>query len=77
MEQQDFEITIKPGGTASAQTLRVQHQDETFQFTIGNQTVSILNNGDNSWSLVSGELAQELVNEIGQAIETWYRSQPL
>lgn len=77
MEQQDFEITVRPEDATLPETIRVQHRDETFRFNLDGVDISILNNGDNSWSLVSGELAQERVNEIGQAIEAWYRRQPL
>ncbi|PPL04786.1 hypothetical protein [Parapedobacter indicus] len=77
MEQQEFEITLKPEDAALPETISVQHRDETFRFTLNGADISILNNGDNSWSLVSGDLAQERVNAIGQAIEAWYGRQPL
>jgi len=72
-----FEVNILLTGSTVSQSLKIQHNDETFQFELGGTEASILNNGDNSWSLVSGVLKQEVVNEIGQAIEAYYRAQPL
>lgn len=52
----------------------IYHQSETFDFNYEGIEVSILNNGDNSWSGVKGELDQEVINSIGAAIEIYYNN---
>ncbi|MBS7565700.1 hypothetical protein MTO98_01975 [Mucilaginibacter sp. SMC90] len=51
----------------------VTHLDETFVVETGNGTITLINNGDNSWSIVNGDISQESANIIGQAIEDHYR----
>lgn len=62
------EFEIKPELSSKAQ-LVVKHHTETFDFVLNGSEVSIINNGDNSWSIVSGDLDQETANLIGDAIE--------
>lgn len=50
----------------------VSHETETFDVDLGAAQVSLINNGDNSWSAVENLLDQETVNEIGGAIEAHY-----
>jgi hypothetical protein len=77
MQNKNFCISIQLPDSAGQQKVSVQHIDETFELTFNNTDASIINNGYNSWSLVSGQLSQEQVNVIGQGIEIYYRSQPL
>jgi hypothetical protein len=69
----NFSIDVRLSGDQQNSVLMVNHPDETFVVTIGTRQISIINNGDNSWSLVTGDLSQENVNIIGQAIEDVYR----
>lgn len=55
--------------------LKVHHKDETFEVELNGKIVAILNNGDNSWSSVAGDLDQLTVNLIGDAIEQFYKGQ--
>lgn len=55
----------------------VCHESETFDVEIEGIQVSLINNGDNSWSAVENVLDQETVNEIGAAIEAHYARLPL
>lgn len=57
--------------------VKVTHIDETFGFELDGNQISIINNGDNSWSQVEGNTSQEIINKIGQAIEDYYQRQPL
>lgn len=67
-----FEITfIMPGSERPKQAL-VRHDTETFDLEVDGLDVVLLNNGDNSWSSLKGELDQESVNVIGAAIEEHY-----
>ncbi|MGV3763782.1 hypothetical protein [Parapedobacter sp.] len=50
----------------------VYHETETFDVDLGTAQLSLINNGDNSWSAVENLLDQETVNEIGSAIEGYY-----
>lgn len=77
MDKKQFEISLNLRDADSPESLLVNHTDETFRFNLKGKEISIINNGDNSWSLVSGDLSQERVNEIGQDIEAYYRSKPL
>ena len=63
----DFEIEIFKNGTRKVAT--VSHNGETFDLDYFGTAVSLINNGDNSWSIVEGDISQEHANEIGQAIE--------
>jgi len=68
-----FEITfIMPGSEQPKQAL-VRHDTETFDLEVDGLDVVLLNNGDNSWSSLKGELDQESVNVIGAAIEEHYQ----
>lgn len=71
----DFSINVCLPPDDRKFILKVHHQDEAFDFIMDAQTLSIINNGDNSWSLIKGELSQEIVNIIGQAIEDYYQQQ--
>ena len=75
VDDSNFEIpvTLKDGDQATH--LKVHHIDETFGVELDGKTVSILNNGDNSWSLVEGDLDQLTINLIGDAIEQFYKEQ--
>ena len=64
-------VTLKDADRVSY--LDVSHLDETFSVKLPYQTIVVLNNGDNSWSLVSGDLDQLAVNLIGDAIEQFYK----
>ncbi|OOQ61966.1 hypothetical protein [Mucilaginibacter pedocola] len=66
-----FNITATLEGGSEMQ-YNVTHQDETFVVQTGAGTITLINNGDNSWSIVNGEISQELANTIGQAIEDHY-----
>ena len=74
-DDSNFEIlvTLKDAGLATY--LKVHHTDETFEVELDGKAVSILNNGDNSWSLVEGDLDQLNINLIGDAIERFYKEQ--
>ena len=54
----------------------VHHESETFDVEFEGKRVSLINNGDNSWSAVENLLDQEVVNEIGTAIEAHYARMP-
>lgn len=68
-----FEITFNMPGTEHPTTTLVRHDTETFDLAVGGLDVSLINNGDNSWSSLKGELDQETVNVIGAAIEEHYK----
>jgi len=51
----------------------VHHTGETLGVELDRRTVSILNNGDNSRSLVEGDPDQLNINLIGDAIEQFYK----
>ncbi|MDF3077275.1 MAG: hypothetical protein K0S09_1164 [Sphingobacteriaceae bacterium] len=71
-----FEIKVDLNNTGETVSLQVRHQEETFDFSLNGTDVSILNNGDNSWSGVSNAPSQELVNRIGAEIEKHFRGLP-
>ncbi|HVW98020.1 MAG TPA: hypothetical protein VHA56_18765 [Mucilaginibacter sp.] len=56
-------------------SLDVEHVDETFNVRYQNELISMINNGDNSWSEVYGNHPQELINQLGQAIENYFSRQ--
>ncbi|MBK0379262.1 hypothetical protein [Mucilaginibacter segetis] len=69
---QPFELQITdPNGTEVS--LQVSHESETFDMDYRGKPLSLLNNGDNTWSSLKGALDQETVNLIGAAIEQYYR----
>jgi len=75
-----FTITLRLPGQTKPQTILINHLSETFDFQFNGQQVSIINNGDNSWSEVGNALDQETVNLIGEKIEvhfTGLKSDPL
>jgi hypothetical protein len=72
-DDRNFNITVTLEKADQATLLEVNHFDETFGVQLQGKTIVILNNGDNSWSLVSGEIDQLDVNIIGQAIEQFYK----
>lgn len=72
-----FQVTLQLPDQQGSQKLNILHTDETFSFELHGSPLSIINNGDNSWSLVSGNAAQEIVNQIGDAIEQHYQRQTL
>jgi hypothetical protein len=69
----NFNIIVTLKDADRAPHLDVNHFDETFSVKLQDQSIVILNNGDNSWSLVSGEINQLNVNIIGDAIEQFYK----
>lgn len=73
-DDRNFNITVTLENADHITHLNVHHFDETFSVQLQGKTIVILNNGDNSWSLVSGEIDQLDVNIIGQAIEQFYKN---
>lgn len=69
MDMRDFEIRYMDPSRDDERTLKVNHSTETFDLEFDGSAVSLINNGDNSWSLVEGDLDQVTVNLIGDAIE--------
>ncbi|TWR28558.1 hypothetical protein FPZ42_04915 [Mucilaginibacter achroorhodeus] len=67
-----FMISLTVPGD-SDQQYKVTHQDETFAVETGSGTITLINNGDNSWSIVTGDISQESANIIGQAIEDHFQ----
>lgn len=67
-----FEIGFIDPVTGKRCSAAVSHETETFDVDLGAAQVSLINNGDNSWSAVENLLDQETVNEIGSAIEVHY-----
>lgn len=72
-----FQIHIKLPGYDEKATLSISHKDETFDFQLNGEDVSIINNGDNSWSIVTGNIPQETANLIGEAIERNYQDKTI
>lgn len=70
-----FQISFMCDGGNQLSALTISHADETYAFELNGKAVSIINNGDNSWSLVVGELDQLNINLIGDAIERFYKEQ--
>lgn len=68
-----FEITFTLPGSEQTHRTLVRHDTETFDLNVDGLDVVLLNNGDNSWSSLKGELDQESVNVIGAAIEEHYQ----
>lgn len=69
MDIKKFDIHFFNPSDNTEKTLVVNHNTETFDLEFDGSAVSIINNGDNSWSLVEGDIDQETVNTIGAAIE--------
>ncbi|HTN20725.1 MAG TPA: hypothetical protein VL125_09630 [Pelobium sp.] len=71
----NFRISVTLNDIDQTTHLKVHHRDETFEVELNGKTVAVLNNGDNSWSSVDGNLDQLTVNLIGDAIEQFYKEQ--
>ena len=69
MEHKDFKINYRDALADRQEELTVRHTTETFELEFDGARVALINNGDNSWSLVNGAIDQETVNLIGDAIE--------
>lgn len=69
-DDSNFEVRVTLKDAGQETYVNVHHQDETFEIDLHGKTVSILNNGDNSWSLVDGDLDQLDINLIGDANRT-------
>ncbi len=74
MQEKSFSIQLLFPNDNEEKILAVQHPDETFEFEWNGQTISIINNGDNSWGKVKGNTDQQIINFIGEAIENHYRN---
>ncbi|RKD15173.1 hypothetical protein BCY91_06540 [Pelobium manganitolerans] len=72
--KQPFSITVDLNGNGEQRTLFLTHNTETFDFELDGQAISIINNGDNSWSIVAGMIDQETVNLIGTEVEKHYKN---
>lgn len=72
-KQQVFSVRVTLPGNTEESAIKIEHIDETYQAEHPSGKAMIINNGDNSWSLVSGDVSQETVNLIGQAIEDFYK----
>ncbi|WP_256011627.1 hypothetical protein [Desertivirga xinjiangensis] len=70
--KEPFEIDVKIAGDQLTR-LKIFHETETFDFAFEGQNISLINNGDNSWSLVTGHVSQEDINSIGVEIEKYYK----
>lgn len=77
MAENTFTVEMCLHGKDETTLVKVTHTDETFGFELEGNQISIINNGDNSWSQVEGNAPQEVVNTTGQAIEDYYKRQPL
>lgn len=67
-----FGVWFTDPGTGRRCSAWVFHETETFDVDLGTVQVSLINNGDNSWSAVENLLDQETINEIGSVIEGHY-----
>ncbi|QJD96016.1 hypothetical protein HH214_09060 [Mucilaginibacter robiniae] len=65
-------INVRFDNHSNAKDILVKHTDKTFSFLRNHNQVSIIDNGDNSWSLVEGVFDQLAVNLIGTEIEKHY-----
>ena len=72
-DDSNFKISVVFPDELQVLIMDVKHTDETFEVRWADQAIAIFNNGDNSWSLVTGELSQFKVNTIGQAVEDFYQ----
>ena len=71
-----FDIQLILEGSESS-ILHISHDSETFDFIWKGEEVSIINNGDNSWSEIQNRLDQETVNLIGTEIEKHFVNLPV
>lgn len=62
----DIQLSLKD---SESSTIHINHDSETFDFIWKGEEVSIINNGDNSWSAIENLLDQETINLIGTEIE--------
>ena len=69
---QPFTIVVRSHRGKPPRTATVRHDSETFDVEFEDIRLSLINNGDNSWSAVENLMDQETVNEIGSAIEAHY-----
>lgn len=69
MDLKQFEIQYTNPQENDDRTIPVSHKSETYDLEFDGSAISLINNGDNSWSLVEGSIDQETVNLIGEAIE--------
>jgi len=67
-----FTVQFTDPVTGKSCVASIHHETETFDVDLGAVQISLINNGDNSWSSVENSLDQETINEIGMAIETHY-----
>ena len=74
MDVKEFEIQYSNHSGNSARTIKVTHFTETYDFEFDGSAISLINNGDNSWSLVEGNIDQETMNLLGDAIEKKIKS---
>lgn len=72
----NFQINLQLPGRTHVESFAVTHTDETFDIDLLGQSVALLNNGDNSWSQLKGDLPQEWVNALGEAIENVVKKMP-
>ena len=70
--KEPFEIRVQLSKPETACIL-IKHESETFDFEFEGKNISLINNGDNSWSSVENNLSQEDVNLIGTEIEKHYQ----
>lgn len=68
-----FQISLQLPGRTHVEVFDVVHNDETFTVSLPERAVHLLNNGDNSWNQVKGDLPQEWINALGDAIEKQIR----
>lgn len=71
-----FQISVQLAGRTHVERFQVAHRDETFEVELFGNTISLLNNGDNSWSQLKGDQPQEWINALGEAIEQQVRKMP-
>ncbi|WP_207534169.1 hypothetical protein [Desertivirga arenae] len=69
--KEPFKIKVNMRGQSVS--LQILHKTETFDFEMEGNKVSMINNGDNSWSIVSGNISQEEANLIGAEIEEHFK----
>lgn len=74
-EIKQFTVNVAGLDENGTDRIEVSHADETFSFRYDGKEVALINDGDNSWSIITGELSQETANIIGQAIEDYYQQQ--
>lgn len=65
-----FSIPVLIPDTDVLTFLSVHDTGKLFETELFGDPVSLIRNQDHSWNLVKGDLSQETVNIIGEAIET-------